>query len=228
MAITTTQFGTLGDLFAYYNVELFEGKLPDILVNMSRHKGAEGFFAPNRWKSKFEKKLVHEISLNPDYMMQSDIRWHQTLVHEMAHHWQETFGKPSRTTYHNTEWANKMESIGLMPSHTGKEGGKKTGQKMSDYVIIGGEFEKAFNKISDADKEHLRLIYIPNIKAAYSEEVELTEEEKEELEKEKEKKKKKLKVKYTCGCGNNVWGKVGLNFTCDDCGKTYEEEEAGE
>jgi hypothetical protein len=59
----------------------------------------------------------------------------------MAHQWQFEFGTPSRAGYHNEEWSKKMQSIGLMPSHNGKPGGKKTGQNMSDYVISGSFFE---------------------------------------------------------------------------------------
>ena len=40
-----------------------------------------------------------------------------------------------------------MESVGLMPSHTGKPGGRKTGQQMNDYTIKGSAFEKAFEKM---------------------------------------------------------------------------------
>ena len=34
---------------------------------------------------------------------------------------------------YNKEFAEKMMSVGLMPSTTGKPGGKTVGQKMSDY-----------------------------------------------------------------------------------------------
>lgn len=40
-----------------------------------------------------------------------------------------------------------MESIGLMPSDTGKPGGKKTGQSMADYVIPGGKFYQATQRL---------------------------------------------------------------------------------
>lgn len=50
----------------------------------------------------------------------------------MTHLWQYHFGKPGRRGYHNKEWANKMESIGLMPSSTGQPGGDKTGDKMAE------------------------------------------------------------------------------------------------
>jgi predicted SprT family Zn-dependent metalloprotease len=66
-----------------------------------------------------------------------------TIVHEMVHHWQHHLGKPSRSTPHNTEWANKMEAIGLMPSSTGQPGGKRTGHRVADYILPGGAFIKA-------------------------------------------------------------------------------------
>src|SRR5262249_7332085 len=72
-----------------------------------------------------------------------------TLGHEMAHHWQHIFGKPSRNGYHNRQWAAKMEEIGLMPSDTGEPGGKKTGQRMSDYIIPGGPFEALCAQLID-------------------------------------------------------------------------------
>lgn len=75
----------------------------------------------------------------------------QTMAHEMCHLWQEHFGKSSRRTYHNQEWGNKMISFGLMPSNTGKERGKKTGQQMSDYPITDGIFlEVAKNLIENS------------------------------------------------------------------------------
>ena len=36
-----------------------------------------------------------------------------------------------------------MEDVGLMPSNTGRPGGKKTGQQMTHYIIRGGRFQKA-------------------------------------------------------------------------------------
>lgn len=69
------------------------------------------------------------------------------MVHEMVHLWQFQYGNPSQKAYHNKEWADKMESIGLMPSNTGRVGGKRTGQKMDDYPIKGGLFLKVAEKI---------------------------------------------------------------------------------
>jgi hypothetical protein len=35
-----------------------------------------------------------------------------------------------------------MESLGLMPSDTDQPGGKRTGQRVSDYIFVGGKFDR--------------------------------------------------------------------------------------
>ena len=35
------------------------------------------------------------------------------LVHEMVHLWHHHEGKPSRSGYHNTDWADKMATVGV-------------------------------------------------------------------------------------------------------------------
>ena len=61
----------------------------------------------------------------------------------MAHQWQRHHGKPSRTGYHNKEWAAKMIEVGLVPSSTGEIGGKQVGQHMTHYIADGGAFAQA-------------------------------------------------------------------------------------
>ena len=58
----------------------------------------------------------------------------------MVHLWQHHFGRPSRSSYHNRQWANKMQALGLMPTATGAPGSKSIGQKLEAYIIPGGEF----------------------------------------------------------------------------------------
>ena len=164
--ITTIQFKTLDDLYQFYNDAIFNGELSECIVNMSRHGGAFGFFAANRWRGDGqEKKVVHEISINPDFMNREDRDWHSTLVHEMCHLWQEDFGRPSRGGYHNSQWADKMIQVGLMPSDTGEAGGKRTGQSITHYIIPGGKFEQVFNTLSREDLQNLRLRYKPTLAA---------------------------------------------------------------
>ena len=40
-----------------------------------------------------------------------------------------------------------MQQVGLMPSDTGRPGGKKTGQGIRDYAIEGGVFLKAVDEL---------------------------------------------------------------------------------
>ena len=40
-----------------------------------------------------------------------------------------------------------MKAIGLYPSDTHAEGGKEVGERMGDYVIPGGPFERATKKL---------------------------------------------------------------------------------
>jgi len=217
MAVTKQQFNTLEDLFSYYNKNLFDGILPDTLITLASHKGAAGLFAPARWEGAGIE--VHEITINPESIIVSEIDYHQTLVHEMCHLWQHCFGKPSRQCYHNREWANKMEEIGLMPSSTGKPGGNKTGQRMSDYPIEGGIFESCFRKIGALSyARSLRLPLNPNARAFGNS----ISGSKNGNAGNKSESRSGVKIKYSCACGNNVWGKPGLSISCNYCKENFE------
>ncbi|EOM1209057.1 SprT-like domain-containing protein [Escherichia coli] len=78
-------------------------------------------------------RIIDEIALNPEYFpVYPLIEAMQTLAHEHCHMWQYHYGNPLHKTYHNAQWTDKMESIGLMPSSTGRPGGAKVGQKIND------------------------------------------------------------------------------------------------
>lgn len=141
---TAQAYDELQKAFDHYNTELFDGSLPQCLITMQRDKRCYGYFSSQRFANRNEKSVTDEIAINPCYFgvvpLQEIL---QTLVHEMSHAWQFHHGKPGRRGYHNKEWADKLETIGLMPSDTGKPGGKRTGEKMADYAIEGGAFLKA-------------------------------------------------------------------------------------
>ncbi|MDQ2840171.1 MAG: SprT-like domain-containing protein [Acidobacteriota bacterium] len=88
---------------------------------------AKGYFAPERFAGRVENTTAHELALNPDvFTGRSDELILSTLVHEMAHVWQQTHGTLPRRCYHDKEWAAKMKEISLQPSTTGEPGGKET------------------------------------------------------------------------------------------------------
>lgn len=126
--------------YDHFNEALFDGSLPPCLITLQRKKKTYGYFSAERFVHANGTR-TDEIAMNPAYFaVYPPEEIMQTLVHEMAHLWQYHFGKPGRRGYHNKEWADKMESIGLMPSSTGKPGGARTGDSMADYAIEGGQF----------------------------------------------------------------------------------------
>lgn len=140
---TPEQTAAYQGMFDYLNRVLFGGSLPSVILNFSRHARAYGFFAPERWGDG-GGAVTHEISLNPKHLRRPPRAVAATLAHEMVHLWQHVAGKPSRRGYHNHEWADMMQAIGLAPSSTGEPGGKRVGQGMSHYIEEGGAFDLAF------------------------------------------------------------------------------------
>jgi hypothetical protein len=127
---TAGTYRTFNEAFAFFNETLFGAELPDVLITMQRSKRSRGYFSARRFAHRRGTEIVDEIALNPAAMQdRSDKQIASTLVHEMAHLWQQHFGKPGRRGYHNKQWAAKMDELGLTPSHTGEPGGKRTGNK---------------------------------------------------------------------------------------------------
>jgi hypothetical protein len=117
-----------------------------------------------------------------------------------------------------------MESIGLMPSSTGKPGGARTGQHMADYAIEGGPFETVAAE----------LIAGPFSLAWYDRAAELMAEASAGVAVsmlvapadvpalQAAIKAKKSKVAYGCshkGCKAKAWGKPELHILCGEHGE---------
>lgn len=146
----TKQFyEALQNAYDAFNHSLFDGQLDNSLITLQRRANTYGYMSYNRFISTGDNQtFTHELALNPEYFgVKPLVEVLQTIVHEMCHLWQMQYGTPSAKTYHNREWAEKMESIGLMPSSTGRVGGKKTGQNMGDYPISGGLFLSVSNEL---------------------------------------------------------------------------------
>lgn len=189
---TKRTYDDLDAAYAYFNKRLFGGRLPACLITVRPHRGAYGYFSFERFGSHEGSEVRDEIALNMKHFQKRTPRQIlSTLVHEMVHAEQSHFGKPSRGGYHNKEWANLMERVGLMPSSTGEPGGKRTGQSMTHYVIEGGPFDLAFSA---------REFTIPYF----------------DRQGETETTRKKRKVTYTCPeCESKATGKPKLGLHCD-------------
>ena len=218
---TEQQFNSLNGAYKYFNRKLFNNQLPGCILNFSRLRGTHGFLAPERWKRLDEKEFgTHEISLTPTTLYRTPLEIFSTLVHEMVHLWQWEFGNPSRSGYHNKEWAAKMNEIGLVPSNTGKPGGKQTGQKMTHYIEENGRYQKAFNRMP---KKHI-LPFTSLDGEVMKRLIEGSESGSGDKDDERKKRFRKLrppsrnKTKYTCpNCRVNVWGRPELLLKCGSC-----------
>lgn len=135
--------------FDHFNTRLFNGECQPCLITLQRQANTMGYISYNRFCNiDNSNEYLHELALNPEYFgVKPLIEVCQTICHELSHLiiWQK--GLDTRKTYHNSHWADLMESIGLIPSHNGRIGGRRVGQKMMDYPKPDGLFVIACNDL---------------------------------------------------------------------------------
>ncbi|SFJ30608.1 SprT-like family protein [Caulobacter sp. UNC279MFTsu5.1] len=205
--------------YDHFNRELFDGGLPGCVFTFRHRANTMICFVANRSVQYCSVEAGGEVAINPQYLSVVPLlEVAAALVHEAAHVWQWRFGTPSRQGYHNREWAQKMEEIGLMPSDTGKPGGRKVGQKIGAYPIAGGrflaacetlfteDFRAAWRNRFSADWPHGRPGKRRSSPPAHPV-FQL-------------KRPHKTRTKFTCEeCRVNVWGKPTLRIVCVPCDK---------
>ena len=197
---TTQTYTSLSTAYDFFNRELFSSALPPCLITMQRHKGAYGYFSGERFaRSTDPKEITDEIALNPSHFTPRKAdEVLSTLVHEMCHLWQHHYGKPPRKGYHDRQWAAKMHEIGLIPTATGEEGGKETGQRMTHLIDENGHFARTVARLL-AEHPSILYHYRSGDDAA-------------------RKKKAASKTKYTCPtCGLHAWAKPKAPLVCGTC-----------
>jgi SprT-like family len=195
--ITQAEYQAFQHAYDFFNQELFAGALPAVLVTLQRKARTRGYFSAERFAGRSAQETAHELALNPDHFGRTDADILSTLVHEMAHVWQRTYGKSSRKGYHDREWAAKMKEIGLFPSSTGEPGGKETGQHVTHYIIADGAFAASVAKLQSTG---------------------FTLRWQSRVDEGGRGKKAASKTKYTCpGCGRNAWAKPGSELICGGC-----------
>jgi len=135
--------------YSFFNERLFDGQLPPCLITLQREKNTLGYFSKERFVRR-TGELTHEIAMNPAYFAVRPLKETlSTLVHEQVHLWQAKYGTPGRGRYHNAEWADKMEAIGLQPyaSSGPKRLQIRTGDCVTHYIIEGGRFDRASDEL---------------------------------------------------------------------------------
>lgn len=237
-------YSELQKAFEFYNKELFEGKLPQCVITLQRNPKTKGYFAADRFIELDEsKKTAHEIALNPEYFGIRKIEdTLSTLVHEMCHLYCEVNGKNNVKGYHSKQWAEKMEDVGLLPTSTGKAGGKKTGYIVTHIIIEGGDFSKATKRllmqskiILLADRYFNGYLRKDEVKESFeSNKIDIVDSDDkgisryegkitaEGIVKIEKKNSSGVRIKYSCDCCN-VWGMKGLKLYCSRCNKELTE-----
>ena len=202
---TEKQYTALQQAFDYFNEKLFKDSLPQVMLTLNRERNTFGYYVPSIWTDDNGVEQWGEIALNPDYILKdgerTDKEVYATLVHEMCHLWQEYDGSAPRRCYHNKDFAEKMERVGLITSSDGTPDGKRTGQRVTHYIVEGGPFDMAFQEMPDE-----LLIPCHTLFALKGE------------SKKKIKKARAKSVTYFCPkCGATVKGKEDTNVICGDC-----------
>mgnify|MGYP000976900691 CR=1 FL=1 len=148
--VTYRAFQTAYDTF---NRQLFGRRLPACMITLRTFGKARGYFSPDRFVHLADVTTTHEIALDPrQFMDRTALEVLSTLAHEMCHLEQAEHGTPSRAGYHNREWGELMCRIGLIPSDTGRPGGKQTGQNMTHYIEPGGRFETVARRLVEGGR----------------------------------------------------------------------------
>jgi hypothetical protein len=198
MKPTQTQFSAYQQVFDYFNSRLFDNSLPNCMLSFTRRRSiSHTLFTTGQW-CKNAGSTTPEISLNLKQLSEDE----PIEVVAMLDWWQERFGQPSRKGYYNREWAEKITTIGLIPSATGLPGGRQTGQGIKHYIEAKGRFEQAFKEMPvDFLFPFRPAMFEGQKRSGYS-----------------------VKVMYQCvGCGAKVWGKDGLELMCG-CGQVFADE----
>jgi len=202
--------------FDFFNDVLWDGALPDAIITSTRKANVSGYFAPDRFE-RIDGRHVAEIGINTTLLaVRSPRDSLSTLVHEMTHGWRFYLGPLNRngkrvcTGYHDLIWGAEMERIGLMPSATGAPGGKRTGYRMTHYIVEDGLFDRACSELLASG---LQINWADRVVHRKQPGVDPNDPETGA-----EIATKRDRIKFTCGsCGLNAWAKPSAQLACATC-----------
>lgn len=221
---TPETYGALETAFDWFNRELFDDELPPVVFVFMRKARMCGAFRPAAWRKRGRTRAApaagdtaDEIALNPDFLAErGEMDVLSTLVHEQLHQLQLLTGSPSRPSYHNAEWADMAEAVGLNASATGRPGGARVGQKMDHWIQPGGRFEQAAERLLASgwdfqwEARSAEAGPIPEEGGTSRGGGAVGEEETEAP--------LPSKLTYRCPqCGLRAWAKPATNLMCGDC-----------
>lgn len=204
---TLETYRSIRQAHQFFNHALFSSALPEPLFTFQRKARVLGYYSPQRFEQRsapgMEDTLTagpglsDEIALNPATLrVLTDAEVAGVVVHEMAHQWQQHFGRPSRSGYHNAEWADRMDAIGLVPTDSGRPGGRRVGQRVGHWIDPTGPFAAAFDELASSG---FRFLWQERQFRTVA--------------------RRNDRCKFSCpSCGLNAWAKPAAALSCGDCG----------
>ena len=213
--------------FDWFNEKLFDGQLPRPMLCLTRNANVVGgYFNKDKWHDDVGNS-IHEIAINANMMEQgSVVELMHTLIHEMIHLKQEVVGKPSRHGYHNSEYADWAEAMGLECKDVKTK--QRTGHMIATKILDGGKAAKAIALLPD---EHI----FPWMAVRTKEDGDESGgggtgggssggTETKGGDGSEPPRRSGTRSKFTCAiCGLNAWAKPGAKLVCGECDKALVE-----
>lgn len=197
-------YSVLYRAYDFYNKKFFGNLLPKAVITLEYREGIKGYFSQGRFENQKNGMSISQITLNPLYLKKGEeMKFFATLVHEMVHFYVKLMGEKCSYGYHSKKWADEMENIGLIPTSTGKPGGKKLGFVMTQIIDKNGEYYKKTKELIKAGC----VFDFVSLKEG--------NESKTACEKAPQ-----TRVRYKCEC-SSFWGKKGLKVRCLNCNENF-------
>ena len=95
--------------FDRVNNRFFDATLATPVLSFKRTRGRYGHYVPGR----NEIGVLDNINISASHLSDPLSEVLSTLAHEMAHAWEENFGKPGSGSYHNNAFRRKLDEIGI-------------------------------------------------------------------------------------------------------------------
>ena len=217
---TAEAYGEWQRAFSFFNECLFSNALPNCVITYTRRRTVLGYFCAGAFANE-DGVSAHEIAMNPRWFAaRGEIDTYSTLVHEMCHLWRCVCGGLNRKKrrdapgYHSAVWAGRMEALGLVPSDTGAPGGKRTGYRVSHYILDGGPFDQACrrflgsrHRINWRDGRPALRAAGPAVDGASPASVTITPP-------------RNTRTRFVCpGCDLKAWARASAGLACTGCGR---------
>lgn len=204
----------------HFNAELWDRQVPNPILTYTNKPNCLGYFAPDKFE-RADGLVVSEIALNSAYLAVRPIELSlSTLTHELVHAWRHYLGPPNRKGskggggYHDTVWSDEMERIGLMPTNTGLPGGRRTGYRVTHFIIKDGLFDLSCRELLDSG---FQISWADRVVRANSTDDGFGSDGEDPTN---AKVRKRDRIKFTCSntkCGLNAWAKPSALLMCGQC-----------